>query len=152
MPFRICKTFEIENGHMLSKHPDRCKYPHGHSRKVEIVLEANDLDENEMVCDFKLLKTVIGGYLDSLDHSMCMNTDDPAFSEMEARFGEHIISFKSLDPTTEVIAREIFLRCSAALSQYMVGNDGPYKLRRTVALKSVRLWETSSSWAEYSST
>ena len=56
MPYRICKTFEIENGHMLSKHPDLCKFPHGHSRKVEIVLEADTLDHNEMVCDFKAFK------------------------------------------------------------------------------------------------
>ncbi|RFC52406.1 MAG: 6-pyruvoyl tetrahydropterin synthase [Verrucomicrobia bacterium] len=35
MPFRICKTIEIENGHMLSKHSDKCQFPHGHTRKVE---------------------------------------------------------------------------------------------------------------------
>src|SRR5947209_8102903 len=35
MAFRICKTIEIENGHMLSKHPDKCRFPHGHSRRVE---------------------------------------------------------------------------------------------------------------------
>ena len=23
MPYRICKTFEIESGHMLAKHPER---------------------------------------------------------------------------------------------------------------------------------
>ena len=37
MPYRICKTLEIENGHMLSKHPDKCRFPHGHTRKVELV-------------------------------------------------------------------------------------------------------------------
>ena len=40
MPYRICKTIDIENGHMLSKHPDKCQFPHGHTRKVEFVLEA----------------------------------------------------------------------------------------------------------------
>ena len=49
MPYRICKTIEIENGHMLSKHPDKCRFPHGHTRRVELVLEADDLDENGMV-------------------------------------------------------------------------------------------------------
>ena len=63
MPYRICKTFEIESGHMLSKHPDLCKFPHGHSRKVEFVLEAGELDQNEMVCDFKSLKEAMSQFL-----------------------------------------------------------------------------------------
>ena len=41
---------------MLSKHPDKCRFPHGHTRKVECVLVADTLDENEMVCDFKVVK------------------------------------------------------------------------------------------------
>ena len=70
MPYRICKTFEIENGHMLSKHPDKCKFPHGHTRKIELVLEAGDLDENDMVCDFKILKETMESFLEQYDHSM----------------------------------------------------------------------------------
>jgi len=70
MPYRICKTFEIENGHMLSKHPGKCKFPHGHTRKIELVLEAGDLDENDMVCDFKILKETMESFLEQYDHSM----------------------------------------------------------------------------------
>ena len=44
MPYRVCKTIDIENGHMLSKHPDACRFPHGHTRRIEFVLEAADLD------------------------------------------------------------------------------------------------------------
>lgn len=151
MPFRICKTFEIENGHMLSKHPDLCRFPHGHSRRVEIVLEADDLDQNEMVCDFKLIKELIGTYLASLDHAMCMNTDDPAYEEMKSRFGDRVVAFERLDPTTEVMAREIHNRCTAALAEYATRSQSFYQVRRNVRLLSVRLWETSSSWAEYCS-
>lgn len=150
MPYRICKTFEIENGHMLSKHPDVCKFPHGHTRKVEIVLEAASLDNNEMVCDFKLLRSVIGDYLQSLDHALCMNTEDPAFADMKARYGGRIIGYEKQDPTTEVMAKDIFDRCQTSLAG-LAGREGvAYPLRREVRLVSVRLWETSSSWAEYS--
>ena len=72
--FRISKSLEIENGHMLSKHPDKCRFPHGHSRRVEFVLEAEELDGNEMVCDFKIIKQAVGDWLDGLDHAICMNT------------------------------------------------------------------------------
>jgi 6-pyruvoyltetrahydropterin/6-carboxytetrahydropterin synthase len=150
MPFRICKSFEVENGHMLSKHPDACQFPHGHSRKVEFVLESETLDDNEMVCDFKILKEVIHEYLMTLDHALCMNTEDPAFKDMEKRYGKRIVPFEKIDPTTEVMAREIFLRCQDALAAYSDRENVRYPLRRSVKLASVRLWETSSSWAEYS--
>ena len=60
MPYRVCKVFEVESGHMLSKHPDRCRFPHGHSRRVEVVVAADELDSHDMVCDFKALKLAIG--------------------------------------------------------------------------------------------
>lgn len=150
MAFRICRSFEIESGHMLSKHPDTCRFPHGHTRRVEFVMEAENLDENEMVCDFKLLDEAIRGYLESLDHAMCMNSEDRAFGDMKARFGERIVAFERMDPTTEVMAREIFHRCRAALDEYRAAGTPKRPLRPDVRLVSVRLWETSSSWAEFS--
>ena len=148
MPYRICKTFEVENGHMLSKHPDLCRFPHGHTRKVEIVVESDALDANEMVCDFKAVKGWVREYLDALDHAMCMNTEDPAFAEMRARYGDRVVGFERRDPTTEVMAEEIFRRVRTGMEAHRV-EGGVYALRDSVRLVSVRLWETSTSWAEY---
>ena len=97
MPYKICKSIEVENGHMLSKHPDKCKYPHGHTRKVEFVLEADSLDQNEMVCDFKIIKTALGEWLDSYDHAMCINTQDPAYEQFKEMYGERVIGFENMD-------------------------------------------------------
>ncbi len=149
MPYRICKTFEVESGHMLSKHPANCKFPHGHTRKVEIVLTADTLDDHEMVCDYKVLKVVLSDFLDTLDHAMCMNTDDPQFEVFRQQYGERIVAFKNQDPTTEVIARHIFEVCQQALNDYRNGTDQKYELRAQVGLERIRLWETTSSWAEY---
>jgi len=84
MPYRLCKTVEIENGHMLTKHPDKCKFPHGHSRKVEFVVEADELDQNDMVCDFKIVKEAMEGFLEQYDHAMCINTDDPKYADFKS--------------------------------------------------------------------
>lgn len=150
MPYRICRKFEIESGHMLSKHPDKCKFPHGHSRTVECVLEAETLDEREMVCDFKLIKQVIAEHLDAYDHAMCMNTNDPAFEEFRKRFGERVIPFENEDPTTEVIAREVFNTLKSKLSDLTESEETRYPFRNAeVRVVKVRVWETSSSWAEY---
>jgi 6-pyruvoyltetrahydropterin/6-carboxytetrahydropterin synthase len=134
---------------MLSKHPGKCKFPHGHTRKVEFVLEAENLDRNEMVCDFLVVKELIGDYLDALDHAICVNTADPAYPELRARYGERIISFENEDPTTEVMARVIFQTFVKRLANY---SGGPSKSRAPngeVRLVSVKVWETASSWAEY---
>ncbi|HEY5742955.1 MAG TPA: 6-carboxytetrahydropterin synthase [Terrimicrobiaceae bacterium] len=149
MPYRVCKTIDVENGHMLSKHPDKCQYPHGHTRKVEFLLEATNLDRNEMVCDFKIVKEIIGEYLETLDHAMCINTEDPAYSELRARYGDRVVPFENEDPTTEVMARVIFQVFSEKLADYAAKKDNRYPLQENVRLLSVKVWETASSWAEY---
>ncbi len=149
MSYRICKTIEIENGHLLTKHPDKCRFPHGHTRKVEFVLEADELDENQMVCDFKIIRDVVGDWLDEFDHALCMNTADPAYEDFKARYGERVIGFDNQDPTTELLARTIFDHAQAALAAYATRSDLRYPLAATVRLVRLRVWETSSSWAEY---
>lgn len=149
MPFRICKSFEIENGHMLSKHPDKCRFPHGHTRRVECVFLADSLDTNEMVCDFKVVKSLIGQFLDQFDHALCMNTDDPQYPHFKTAFGERVIGFEHLDPTTEIIAKTVFEHLAKRLAEYVAQPHTEYPVRPCVSLERVRVWETTSSWAEY---
>lgn len=149
MPYRICRTFEIESGHMLSKHPDRCRFPHGHSRRVEVILEADTLDANEMVCDYKAVREALSAYLDSFDHAMCINSDDPAFASLKALYGERVLAFDHLDPTTEVMARTLFESFARRLTAYAEAGAGRFALRAEVRLARVRVWETSGTWAEY---
>lgn len=151
MPYRICKSFEVENGHMLSKHPDKCRFPHGHTRKVELVLEADALDANDMVCDFKAVKTMVGEYIDRFDHAMCMNVADPMYAEMKGRYGEQIIGFEQVDPTTEVLAKVVSDHLQNQLAAAGQSEPGKYPVQAGVRVVRVRIWETSSSWAEYGS-
>jgi len=149
MPYRLCKTVEIENGHMLTKHPDKCKFPHGHSRKVEFVVEADELDQNDMVCDFKIVKEAMEGFLEQYDHAMCINTDDPKYADFKSSYGERVIGFTKTDPTTEVIAKTIHDHFAERLREYAAKPDSRYPLRPSLRIISVRVWETSSSWAEF---
>lgn len=150
MPYRVCKTFEIENGHMLSKHPDKCRFPHGHSRRVECVLEADSLDANDMVCDFKVFREMLADFLDQYDHALCVNTADPQFDQLRAAYGDRIIPFPNLDPTTEVMAKTLHDLLKNRLALFATQAGSRYPVRASLRLVSVRLWETSSSWAEYS--
>lgn len=165
MRYRICKTFTVESGHMLSKHPERCRFLHGHTRQIEVVLSSERLDERDMVCDFKTIKLAIGDYLDQFDHAMAVNTQDPMCAVLKAQ-GQRLVEFENEDPTTEVLARAIFEHVAAAIARgetYVSRRDGEspaaaaaappaaaaYRFPPGLRLDRVRVWETPSSWAEY---
>lgn len=154
MPYRICKSFEIENAHMLMNHPEKCRVPHGHSRRVELILAANDLDENGMVCDFKAVKHAVAAFLDSFDHAICVNSKDPLLKALKEQPGSRVIVYENADPTTEVMAKQIFDHVKSAIARgeiYKTADGRPvYRIRPGVKLERVRVTETSSSWAEYS--
>jgi serine/threonine protein kinase len=86
----FAKRFEIESGHRLSKHPEKCRFPHGHTRAIEVVLGADSLDGNDMVCDYQALKTVVERELERFDHAMLLAATDP-YRESFAPFGERVV-------------------------------------------------------------
>lgn len=152
MRYRVCKSFEIESGHMLSKHPGRCQYPHGHSRRVDLVLSSESLDSSDMVCDFKALKLAVEEYIDSYDHALMVNDSDPILDSLTEKQKTRIIVCKNEDPTTEVMARRIYDHVSGLLHEggtYTDPNGFGFTLRAGLVLERVRVTETSSSWAEY---
>jgi 6-pyruvoyltetrahydropterin/6-carboxytetrahydropterin synthase len=104
--FRIAKTFEVEYGHRLCKHPEKCRFPHGHSLKIEIVARGRFLDGNDMVCDYKALKVLVAEVVERLDHAMALNSEDPHLDALRT-VGERLLLFEGQDPTTEVLARWI---------------------------------------------
>jgi len=150
MPYTICKTFVVENAHILSKHPDDCKFPHGHSRKIDIVLKAENLDQNEMVCDFYLLDKIAGEVISKYDHAICVNTDDPNFEQLKKMYGTKVVAFDKTDPTTEIMAKSIYNELKKKLRDQITASDSKYPFSNEVHLVKVRIYETSDSWAEYS--
>lgn len=146
--YRICKIIELESGHLLSKHPGNCQFPHGHTRSVELTFTAETLDDHDMVMDFKAIREMLGDFLEQFDHALCMNTDDPHYDDFRRAYGERIIPFDHSDPTSEAMARAVFCHAKQALSRAQA-DGGVYPVRSCVKLERVRVWETSSTWAEY---
>lgn len=147
MPYRVCKSFEIESGHVLSKHPGKCRFPHGHSRRVEVVLVADGLDGNDMVCDFKAVKLALKDFLAAWDHALALNTTDPQYAFYAQHYGERIIPFAGQDPTTECMAKAIFDEMQRRLAS--PDPQAPHAIPTGVRVERVRVSETSSTWAEY---
>ncbi|MGV3614653.1 MAG: 6-pyruvoyl trahydropterin synthase family protein [Fimbriimonas sp.] len=151
--YRVCKAFTVESGHMLSKHPERCRYPHGHTRRVEVVVASETLDASDMVIDFKALKLAVEDYIERYDHAMAINSEDPLRAELERIHGGCTVVFEGIDPTTEVIAKDIYDFVADILARGFEGHSksgARYEIRAAaVTLERVRVWETPTSWAEY---
>jgi 6-pyruvoyltetrahydropterin/6-carboxytetrahydropterin synthase len=145
MPFRISKSFTIESGHLLTKHPGACRFPHGHSRTIEIVVSADELDAADMVCDFKALKLAAADAIERYDHAFVLNTTDPRFTEFRVAYGDRVIPCFNTDPTSEVLARQIFQEVHARLAAESTRHPAAAPIR----LERVRVSETATSWAEY---
>jgi 6-pyruvoyltetrahydropterin/6-carboxytetrahydropterin synthase len=149
--FRIAKTFEVEYGHRLSKHPEKCRFPHGHSLRIEVVARGRELDGNDMVCDYKALKMLVVDVVERLDHAMALNSADPKLEGLMA-IGDRVILFDDTDPTTEVLARWLYLQIGerlAADGAVTTPSGTAYEIPKGLELEKVRVWETSSSWGEY---
>lgn len=138
---------------MLSKHSERCRYPHGHTRRIEVVVNSERLDANDMVLDFKALKLALSEYIERLDHAMAVNSNDPLFESIKAVHPESLIVFDGQDPTTEVIAKDLFEFGADILTNGFVGvskSGCTYSIPAgSVELERVRVWETPDCWAEF---
>lgn len=146
--YRVCRRFTVESGHMLSRHPERCKYPHGHTRTVEVVVAGDRLDESGMLVDFKALKLALQTSIDRYDHAMAVNSNDPLLPELARLYpADALVVFDGVEPSTEVIAQDLFDRAACILREGFA--EGPYSIPPgRVRLERVRVWETPSSWAE----
>ena len=153
MKFCVCKAFHVENGHILSKNPGDCSYPHGHSRIIEITLSSETLDENDMVCDFRALSLAIKPYLKRFDHALCVNSENPQIDALKIVARDRLLMYNKTDPTTEVISREIFETLTQLIENGFAETDAQtgrtYRIRREVVVENVRVRETPFSWAEY---
>ncbi|CAB3809970.1 6-pyruvoyl trahydropterin synthase family protein [Paraburkholderia fynbosensis] len=82
---------------------------HGHSYRVEIILEADALDHGQMVYDFGLLKGEVREIVDAFDHTLVFwNCDDPAYMEMCRSHSQRWIALP-VSPSAEQLSRVFFV-------------------------------------------
>ena len=148
--YRVGRTFIVESGHLLSQHPERCRFPHGHTRTVEVVVSGDRLDSHGMLVDFKALKLALSAEIDKFDHAMAINSNDPLLPELRRLYpADATVVFDAEEPTTEVIARHLFERIGAILAGGFA--ESPYEIPAgSVKLERLRVSETPSTWAEVS--
>jgi len=116
---------------------------------IEIVIEGDELNPQGMLVDFKALKLALESYVDRYDHSMAVNSNDPAYAALQQSFPDQaFVVFSAEEPTTERIARDIYDFAAHILKDGF--QSGPYRIEKGKnRVTRVRVGETPSSWAEY---
>ncbi len=141
----IRKLFKFENAHVVRDcSSERCKYSiHGHSYKIEVLLESNFLDHGQMVYDFGLMKQNMKDLIDSFDHATTIwDKDDKDYIES---IKKHSLRWVSLpvSPSAEQFSRVIFLMIDKLLEQTKMLNG-----EKGVKLHSIIVHETDTGYAQ----
>lgn len=141
----IRKLFKFENAHIVRNcSTQRCRSSiHGHSYKVEILLESDVLDNGQMLYDFGLLKFNIHDLIDSFDHTITLwKYDNSSYiTEMKNHSERWIIL--PVSPSAEQFSRIFYLIIEKLLSlTIMINNEGVIKLN------SVIVHETETGYAQ----
>lgn len=142
MKLRVTKKFEFEMAHALANYDGKCKNIHGHTYKLfvtvigEPILNEND-PKNGMVMDFGILKDIVKtNIIDVYDHSLLLNKNSNHRNISLNDFNIDKVYYKDYQPTCENILLEFVDILKKALPN-------------SVNLYSVKLFETSSSYAEW---
>lgn len=141
----IRKMFEFENAHIVRDcSSKRCKSSiHGHSYKVELLLESKYLDNAGMVYDFGLLKQEIRQIIDSFDHAITLfKYDDTRYLEEMKRYSSRWICLP-VNVSAENFCRVFFILVDALLKQTKMVNG-----ENGVNLQSVIVHETRTGYAQ----
>ena len=118
--FEVMIKTEFASAHNLRDYKGACEAMHGHNWKIDILVEARELDETGLAVDFNVLKEKSETIIGDLDHIY---------------LNEHR-AFKTLNPSSENIAKYIYDTLKKDLPD-------------SVSLKKITVWETDDAAASY---
>ena len=141
----IRKLFKFENAHIVRDcTTQRCSENiHGHSYKIEVLLESNYLDNGQMVYDFGLTKRTIKELIDSFDHAITLwSGDDANYIEAMKKYSNRWVELP-VSPSAEQFSRVIYLIVERILACTEMQNG-----EREVKLHSIIVHETETGYAQ----
>ncbi|NPA28315.1 MAG: 6-carboxytetrahydropterin synthase [Epsilonproteobacteria bacterium] len=141
----IRKLFKFENAHIVRNCSTlRCSQNiHGHSYKVEVLLESNYLDNGQMVYDFGLTKLYIKEMIDSFDHAITLwSRDSKEYIRDMKKHSKRWIELP-VNPSAEQFSRVFFLIIEKILALSTKNNN-----EKDVRLNSIIVHETESGYAQ----
>lgn len=140
---RITKQFSFETGHALYGYDGKCKNVHGHSYKLSVTVIGTPISDTTnvkfgMVIDFSDLKKIVREEIvDVFDHATVFNKNTPHIelaNELKSR--DHHVILVDYQPTSENMVIDFATKIKSRLPD-------------SIALHSLRLQETETSFAEW---
>ncbi len=141
----IRKIFKFENAHIVRGcSTQRCSENiHGHSYKVEVLLESNYLDDGQMIYDFGLMKRSIKELIEAFDHSITLwSGDDKGYIEDMKRHSSRWVELP-VSPSAEQFSRVIYL-----MVERILDSTGMVNGERNVKVNSIIVHETDTGYAQ----
>lgn len=141
----IRKLFRFENAHIVRDcSSPRCSTSiHGHSYKLEVLIQAHALDHGQMVYDFGLVKEIMHDIIDAFDHAICFwDKDNLDYIRLCQQCSARWISLP-VSPSAEQLARVFFVIIDRILSKTTMANG-----EGDVHLHSIIVHETDTGYAQ----
>lgn len=120
--YTLTVVTDFSASHIIPGHPGKCARLHGHNWKVEISIQARELNGLGMAVDFADVKQLAKTVIDEVDHQHL--NDIPPFT--------------TISPTAENVSAWLFQRLAKIINTTQV------------TVSSVTLWETDRSRVQYS--
>jgi 6-pyruvoyltetrahydropterin/6-carboxytetrahydropterin synthase len=139
---RITKEFKFESAHALLGYDGPCKNIHGHSYRLAVTVIGEPINDdsspkNGMVMDFGILKQIINdSIVKPFDHALILNAKT-----------EHVHSKETKSLAEKLILADYQPSCENLLLDFVERIKN--KLPQHIQLFSIRLDETSNSFAEW---
>jgi len=137
---RITKEFRFEGAHALLDYDGKCRHIHGHSYRLMITVEGvPSLREGDpkigMIMDFGDLKDIVETHIvKHFDHALLLRRNAPLAEEISGAYQNVLLL--DFQPTCE----QLTLHFADILKKIITIPNSLY---------SVRLYETSTSWCEW---
>ena len=131
----ITKIFHFEAAHTISCYHGQCKNIHGHSYELHVTITGEELNDSNMLIDFKELKKIVElNVTNDFDHALILKASDENLSNYKTLNTK--IHWLNAEPTAEFLIMEISRRISSNLPEKII-------------LKKLKLFETASCYAEW---
>jgi 6-pyruvoyltetrahydropterin/6-carboxytetrahydropterin synthase len=139
MKVSITRKLKFDAGHRVLNHESKCKYPHGHEYKLEVVLEPlAGLDALGRVVDFGDIKKTLQSFIDEhLDHAFIVYMEDKEMLDALHSLSDAKIYPLAENPTAENIAKHLF-----GIFENLLEEDHP-----DVYISALTVHETSNCFA-----
>ena len=137
---RITKEYRFEGAHALLDYDGKCRHIHGHSYRLMITVEGvPSLREGDpkigMIMDFGDLKDVVETHIvKHFDHALLLRRNAPLAEEISGAYQNVLLL--DFQPTCE----QLTLHFADILKKIITLPNSLY---------SVRLYETPTSWCEW---